>query len=167
MIPKFLTSATGCIRVDLLTWKRTGGKSQNSLLYPWSLSHRLLISGWNSGQAWAADTYLGVISIELVFKAIGMSNITEGRNTNKEKRGPKLSLEAFQHSEVTKQGEAVKEKEKFWPTRCKENDWFSSEDLGALSKNGFCQVVRNGAELSGLKSEWKTRKGRRTNRQLP
>lgn len=81
-----------------------------------------------------------------------------GRSTNKEKQGPKLSLEAFQHLEVTQSMEAVKE-EKDWSMRQKENNWIPSQRTwGLLAK--IVSVKQWGTEpvLRGSKSEWKRKK---------
>lgn len=89
------------------------------------------------------------------------------RSTNKEKWGTKLSLEAFQHLEVTQSTEAVKEKEKDLSNETERKQLDSiTEDLGALSKNGFGEVVRNGASTEWFKDWMEEKKGRRKNRQL-
>lgn len=104
------------------------------------------------GQVRAAATCSGVISIKMTFKATGVSEMTKGKEYKQREVRPKTEPGGIpalrghaEHGGSKREGEGL-----VCETERKQLDSIT-EDLGALGKNGFSEVVRNGASTERFK----------------
>lgn len=148
MIPEFLTWATEYIRVYLLKWKKKNlqGECQNSFH-----THEVWTTGyWPPGgtqrTVWAADLYLGVISVKMEFKTTRrVKSPREAVQTKRSKAQTELGgIPAFRGQAKPGRQQKGMSKTGLWDQR-KLLDPIT-EDLHALSKNGFSETVRNGSQ---------------------